>query len=524
MQPKTASRPYARAGQKGTVIVLTAAMTIFLTVVGIFAFHFARVLGGYRESTNAVDAGTINVAKRATEIGIDLKTPDEQQFGDLVDANGQITLRNINKVWGKALLASVNESAMEKLSNSTTSSYGHAQSLYTGAQSLYARLADKLNARASLQGFFNEAASANSVRLAGTDSVVSAKAGDGWQVAFVDSGKPSNIAVSPSQLPAGFDPSALQLVSAGSKTFLPGYTNIQVLGNSFPFVSFGTDLQPALIERSKFTAGTKPQWLSNPVPNAFSTEGQVQEATTHQLVSLAAYSQAQIGDGGSPLHIAHGWIRIRLHKNEVGVWVDGAKVYTGDYDYARNITFLPPMLRADIGNEISAPQPTVWDAMFVKPGDPGYDTVRADMLQRIREIRSDFADNQLEPLLRSRYVARHWSGPTQDFFIHANGQGQIVLEDEATARATTTWLASVMEDQADGVSAIPAAIEELGSGGNRADALSETQALAAPVMHAVVSSLSTTGAHYYAPCTGYDGMLGEFFLERKIHIDVVMVP
>src|SRR5271163_1132345 len=97
----------------GMTIGLTVSICFLLVVLSGAFLTFSLITFGSNEVRNAVDAGTLNLGQQVFTLGTGIQGADEQQYADLADWQGRFTLTNINRVWGKALLAAINVRAMQ---------------------------------------------------------------------------------------------------------------------------------------------------------------------------------------------------------------------------------------------------------------------------------------------------------------------------------------------------------------------------------------------------------------------------
>src|SRR5262249_4348127 len=138
--------------------------TLALVVIGIGFFIFSMYFGGSREARNASDASALNVGKQAATINVNLGGGDEGEFTDVADSGQFINLKNINRVWGKALMVGMNASQMGGSAN------GNASNVRAAAQAISEKLSTALSKADNLTGFYQDLAGANSLRMLGNNS------------------------------------------------------------------------------------------------------------------------------------------------------------------------------------------------------------------------------------------------------------------------------------------------------------------------------------------------------------------
>ncbi len=287
--------------KRGSVTAFSAVLALALLVLGIGFLFIVLYMGAQRETKNATDAGALNVGKKAlTDISVPVMPTDvfADCASDSIDNNAlrdnKITLGRINRVWSKAMLIAINAEAAGADGQAGSGS-GNASQAVSGAEEISNSLAAKLKTPSNLHGFFNELSQQNSVRMIGVGSSTQVLPGAGWQTSLMDREAESNIELtgSPSDnfylppgysLPAGASTQCTRSPKpdgVGNKYFLKGYVPIQIGGKTIWQVPFKWDNKPILVASSKFDAEkatTKALEWSNPVPNAFSAEGQALKA------------------------------------------------------------------------------------------------------------------------------------------------------------------------------------------------------------------------------------------------------
>lgn len=285
---------------KGSMITLATVLLLFLIVLGLGFIAFLMFMGGQSETKNATDAGTLNVGKKALDdVTVNLGPQANQQIyrdvatDDPHAPNGlggnQINLRRINRVWAKALLIQANAEDA-RIKGSAGSGSANATQAYNGAKTISDQLSTRLNNETNLHGFFNDYASKNSVRMLGKSAQIKVKSGANWQTSAMDRGAESNIYIPDNSAPNRGFPPHLNLnnsnftqstrsnipANASNYSFLKGYNSIRIGNKSFWFVPFLYDAKPHLVSRRYFEQmqpASNPIAWTNPVPNAFSTEG-----------------------------------------------------------------------------------------------------------------------------------------------------------------------------------------------------------------------------------------------------------
>lgn len=505
----------------GASLGLVAVLALVLALVGGAFFVLSLIFGGSREVRNAVDAGALNVGKKSLTLTVKSQGGDEDQFDDVTDINNEFGLANINRVWGKALWAGINASAIDS-NGKDDGAVAHARKMRNAAESISNRLADKLKKPANLYNFFDALAKPNSARMLGTSTKVQSlhNAAD-WQTSLIDRTAESNIAVEMGHMPDGFTESGniQPAVAKDGKDYLAGYQNISVLGGSYWFVPFKLGERPRLEAGNHFVkhqVANEPIAWANPLPNTFSVEGKtfLQNKFEQQAVSWVKTNPQVIY-----LHqIPHGFIRIVLKKNtsdwqlvslppnsqstsyrftpaDVQVWSTPVTCGTGiatvslGQEYAGGI---------QLGNVLFVPLTLAKTAKL-----------RNYLTQRIQEIDPTFTSAKLMDLLNS--VVVNPMPVDQEFFIFWDDSAkQMTVANKMTVPAKAPWLK--MNEPTDG------------------NAQTTTNKLL-PSPNFVVSWIVTgsgacTGTSVvsekekfdWRACSGWNGLLGELTVHRTTDI------
>lgn len=296
-------------------VVIVCSFVLVLIIVGLF--YITLFIGGEDETRNATQAGTLNVGKHVfTDAEFKVTLPDTQaaeQFKDVLDKDGKVGLANINRIWGKALLAEANAEQMQSI-GLAGSSKTNADNMFDAASQINNQLFEKLNNKSNLYKVFENLSSQNSVRMLGNDAKVTHEGA--WGTSYCNRGEVSNIEV----------PSADILPSTGSHEALkqkdnriPGYTSVTVGGKKFSFVPFMDKEKTHLISKGEFdsnSASTKAPDApdgSKAIPNAFSCQGHAinQKALNQAAVGFVLTNPQRL----YKLSMPHTFVRIKLEKN-----------------------------------------------------------------------------------------------------------------------------------------------------------------------------------------------------------------
>ncbi|MBX9685424.1 MAG: hypothetical protein K2X27_01905 [Candidatus Obscuribacterales bacterium] len=269
---------------RGSIMPFIIACAFVLIIVGLGLFTLSQIMGGNFEFSSAVDSGALSVGQQVFTLKTDLKTADrdEMQYADVAENSKSFSLSSINRLWAKCLLVQLNAASMKNLGQSTGDSDSHASQIYRTAYEIEDRLYKVLSDGKSIEKFFDDMVSKESVRMLGekasikADEKEAAKSNGGWKSARMDQGVESNISVSANQLPPGFSLEKLGTTQADDKKYyFKGYEAIK--GANLPtlcFVPFKLNAQPHLVSAKDFekTDSTIKGVTSNPLPNAFSCQ------------------------------------------------------------------------------------------------------------------------------------------------------------------------------------------------------------------------------------------------------------
>ncbi len=426
-------RRYGKA--KGGVIVFVVVLAMVLIAIGIGFFLISLYFGGAQETKEAVNSGALNVAKKSLDVTVDLSgDPDQQFFQDCTDG-GKVSLRNINKVWAKALFVAVNGEGAKHDGGHDGTASSSVTSALSGAQAIGAALAAKLNDANTVYGFFNQYAMANSVRMLGIDAHVEALKGEHWQTACLEPGHESNIEVT-DNWPVGYSNASLLTPSlrkpvpddGAGKKFLKGYEPLKVMGSDFWTVAYPFQMKPHLVDRTTFLKGNKAPFPSggsswtNPVPNAFMVAGETLHSTTrNENATASAETNPQ---QTSPMQFPHGFIRIVLKKNTLQWNPNGIPADSTSYGFGPDSkdSTIPYVVgcgsmsgTAYIGNEYIPP--VLYKAVNALP--PINANTMDYLLQRCKEMVPGYTMAQLIGKMTICPISSDASDQT--FFIYPNG-------------------------------------------------------------------------------------------------------
>lgn len=436
--------------KKGSAIAFSAVLALTLVLLGIAFVVISMYMGGGKEIKNAVDAGALNVGRKVLDeelVAVHLNGDANQQFfRDVTDTgtvDGKITLRNINRVWAKALFVALNADAAGADGGATAD---NVQAAHDGALAISNNLAEKLTTAANLEGFFTDFAQRNSVRMIGTDVSVTVIPGAGWQTSLMNRAAESNIEVK-DNLPSAIDGALVTACtrnpappSAAGKTFLRGYAPLTAAGLTFWQVPFQFEEKPHLVAKTTFDNGKQPPhplpavW-ETPPPNAFSVNGKAVKAGApgEEAMSWVLTNPKQT----YPMQFPLGFVRVKLQRNIVQWYPDGIAAGTDNYKFESDVVTsgsypAPPcglcVATAYVGNEYFPP--SLYKAICAIEPIGGEAMNR--LLQRVKEMNPDYTMNNLETLLDD-YLMPNTEDAEHEFLIWSDGQGHMSVADISAA-------------------------------------------------------------------------------------------
>lgn len=320
--------------QRGASIALVVTLLFVLAVLVVGIVSLINLLGGGQQMQRATDAGNLSLVRSAlTKVSVPLAmTGNEVQFNGCSDpqaaTNGNVNLRNINKLSGQTLLVNLNAAKISSdgLDQGATA---HAGALNTTLSGVCTALSNKLQQPGSVNGFFQNIAQLNPTQQFSTQNIA---ASGTPKPSYMERGTASNVYINAKQFP-DYNPSAgtsafynatahnwvTNVNSDPGKAYLKGYQDGFTPNAAFSathFVPLMPGARPHLVPQAEFQSNTNPavglntfNW-ANPVPNALSISST--SSTKHGYPgNFAAFALvAPIDPVGYPISIPRGFIRI----------------------------------------------------------------------------------------------------------------------------------------------------------------------------------------------------------------------
>lgn len=322
-----------RHTQSGASLPLVIALAVLVVIIGLGLFYFVMVQGGQKEFANAADAGALNVAKTVlTKPSIKLSdvSPEAVAYfkgvGDGANKD-EINLRNINSVWGAALLVGLNYEAMANSKNPTLKGAAaeeakqNALKMSQVAGDVSKALRTKLSDSPELKTAFVDFCTANEARELSKDATHSknTKVTGTWEIAYCDKGSSSNVFLKDSQRPEGLSDETWNKLGLGANGAIPGYKDIE-LSNGLKYTFVPLSGKPHLVSQRAFKSSDKNSVGSSNadvlVPNTFMVQAQLEAKkegeNTVGMVELTSYGES--GDLDSRSASIPGVVRVSNYR------------------------------------------------------------------------------------------------------------------------------------------------------------------------------------------------------------------
>lgn len=445
----------ALRASNGGALGLIVSSTFVLVAVASIALYVLITLGGQRELSDAVDAGTLNTANQAAKVRITPSKTAADVFADCLADDGTVGLDNINKVQSKALLMMLNSRSMNMTGKGTASSDVNFTHIFNAARSINDQLADALNEPSNLTGYFSAVANANSVRMINdrTNSVAPVQLPN-WQTACLNRGEESNMQITRDQLPPHINLSDLPTKHLpDGKDYLQGYSPIDFGGGkTLNFVSFENNQQSHLVSLKTHEAGTLAvapiAGFPKPVPNTYKCAGEsIDRRVNSRICWSAAISNQR--NAVSPSSIDDGFIHIKLKQDGLRYfpWQNpllGLLPLDPTKKSATSKTRVFPgliggpgilIMRATNGAQYSNSNPkatarTLLRALYWQGGDSQYEGLNEALFARANQIKPGIDKAQLKALLQSVVVPD--STNTAEYWIALNKNNELKVFTTAT--------------------------------------------------------------------------------------------
>ncbi len=448
--------------KEGSATILICFLVAIICAFGMLFVLFGKIFGGTQELQHATDAGLLNVSKQFLKAhGQSLNAGVEaNNFPDLVDSNGTITLNTYNRAVAQSLLVSLN--AKEE---GTDAAIGHAQelanSLHGTNDSIGQRLKNALNG-SNATAFFLAIANCYRLKMLGSESEVQFQTAN-FKAGYLKHGGATNVYIDPSILPSGVSlpPNSLSNhTSSNGQSYITGYRDISVDGiNTLQGVSVQPKSQPHLVMTKDVTAAMNLPNSSLVVPpNSFGAEATAFESVSRRMALTSAASI--VGSLSS----------------EYAASIPGGYLVVGFLDNSSSASQTLGTLMASVGG--------------------GADTsIFPQMRQRLREVKPAATDVEIDNFLNAVALS--------------DGQTAFIFLDHATNSFTYSTCSAaprhVVGTNPDGT------IQQYNSSGY---ILVSTIPSAPPVGNTA----------YYTPSSGYNNLLGSLVVYKQAVIASTQPP
>jgi len=394
-------RQTIRRTKKGASLALVAAFAIVLGLVLWATFNLTYIFGGSQQVRNAVDAGALSTAQKVLTV---TAKPGEN-YADVADTSGNITLSNINRTWGKALLVNANVQSMMTEGQALPQAQTNGKTAFSGAETINNELYQQLNNTTLLSTFFNQIAAQRSINMLGSGAGMKASIqAVNWPTALLDRGAASNLNFSPGQIPSDAN---INVIAAGGA--LAGYEPIKANGNYFYFVPFRPGEMPHLVSNRIFDMNRSDKTpIANiqAIPNGFSVTGNGTGPDGSVGSSAYAITNPQTH---YTLAIPYGYLSIQI-TNTAKWFVEGKQVFESSYGTEPEEQWGVKSVKlttggmingyASLGNEFTG-QSLYWSMSDIARNNP---VLVQKMVQRMQEVSPSFTKNQLITLLLSQQL------------------------------------------------------------------------------------------------------------------------
>ena len=552
----------------GSMITFATVLLLALVVLGLGFIAFLMYMGGQSQTKNAVDAGTLNVGREAldkvtvnispTSTYRDVASDDENGNRSLVNLTPKASLRNINRIWAKAMTIAINAEDAKSAGNAGSGG-SKANNAFNEAKQISDNLAQKLNDQSNLHGFFSEFASRNSVRMLGADAKVNPLPGAGWQTSLLERERESNITLAGTPSDNFFMPPRFSLngnyTTKSTRTnipnsgknlwFLKGYQPISIGPNTFWQVPFPYDAKPHMVSRSIFETNqpaNKALSWQNAVPNAYSAQG-----VTSQKSAIGEKARSWVlTNPKQPFKMAipHSFVRIDLDqmKSKWYFFPVGPPIKFAEQDYnymIENQSSTMPL--GGVGSSSVGTNATIIGSEVVGRslddiifGIPGGNTTELENYlvnranEMITEVGTKITKSKLHSVLGSgetRAALALASGKTS-FFLYSPDGKKLVCRPELIAKAdpSANWLKTIISKTPDGDE------KTMVNDAKMIAILGAPLGTVTPLPFFVMTVNAKWGFYhkslYWTPGTGYNGCLGTVRVNRstKVYMLGVCVP
>ncbi len=305
--------------RRGATLGLVAVLVLVLVVLGVGFFILTKMLGGGRELANSVDAGTLNVAKRAflnpSKAARDFANPDVASNFEMLSPDGKFRLENYNRLVAQSMIVALNAK-----DEGTSAAASNAKKVWDALNDVAQFLRTNHGSSAVMGGYFQNLAGVNNLKMLGQNGISL----NGYDISFTARGESTNVFVNPLLL-STFTASSLPMSSGSRKSptgnqFMAGYTPLSVALSTGTLVFSGVPVNPQdrphLIGGFIFDGGKDPAFMPGyPAevlpPNSFRSAGESKESHTQTFGGAVASAIVGSLDREYEAAIPNGYIEVK---------------------------------------------------------------------------------------------------------------------------------------------------------------------------------------------------------------------
>jgi hypothetical protein len=304
------------------MLTFIVAAVFVVALIGVAIIYFMMMFGGRCELQNAVDAGTLSVARRClTQIFVRADQGSASFFNDVTNDKQEMNLENLNYCLAKSMLVCINQQAMAAQGESSDDSAKNSSDVFENTRRMSTLLDERLGEADKLKEFFYSVAQANSLRMLGKTEL---KVKTPIDRAYLDRGDKSSVYINSSELPTGFNAAELKPVTSGGKTWLPGYVPLDIGARGFNFVP--QPIRPPHLIGERYFDMAKPSVHGTTITGDYLPvigNGYRLQVSAGKAVASAC-GQADCVRDGFAMEMPHGFVRIvqkeplyilKLHEN-----------------------------------------------------------------------------------------------------------------------------------------------------------------------------------------------------------------
>lgn len=317
--------------RNGATLGLVGACALVLVILAVATFFLLKIFGGFRELSNATDAGILNVAKQAMN-NPSYNLADQSVFPN-VDVrnnfallgetpNSTVCLKNYNRLVVQSVMVAFNAR-----DEGTPESARNARKVWQALNDVGKKLTQGLTDESRMENPFVDIATKNNTKMLGGNPISAQNFG----VSYLRRGGSTNIYVSP-QVAAMLKPNGLPLNESGLKKppdmpYVSGYSEIKVplraSGETLSFtgVPVGPQGHAHLVSLDDFTrenndnfivgAGS-PGYPSDTLPpNSFKFSGLTSESRTKGAANTVACAIVGSVTNDYPMQLENAYIVIK---------------------------------------------------------------------------------------------------------------------------------------------------------------------------------------------------------------------